>query len=453
MVLATRSHAANTAIEYGHILACQYTSSTHPADGAINNVWGAPTWVVPGENAVVAWVLHKGGYTAQARRTADYLSRIQNPDGSWNIQYSGTVSVDSNRHARHTAQIMFLFGTLGGYGAQMAKADAWLASLQTTAVKGGADDGLIGGGYDAGGTPIGDRWTSDNAYAALAFNASKNFAARDRVVAGINNLLRTGDHWALYRTPGGVNVDPTPVGFGWIQFAPAFLNLRPLGVVFPPGIAAGIRNRLMEPSGPNAGAVLEFSRSTKWMPGIGFQASVAWRAVGDTASIAAHTAWAENVSSLWQVVPDGNGDTGGWIDWSLTVNGTQAPGWQRFIDTSAYYLMAVNGWMFADDPVRPPPPPSFPEPVVVYPNPVAGDQTTIAIRPEPGDAAVTVDVYNAALRRVWTGGWTIAPPSPANRAIAGLNGWAPGSYLVRVRIRNTAGTERSLAPVRLVVRR
>src|SRR5687767_15711156 len=72
------ARAANTAIEYGHILACQYTSSTHPADGAINNVWGAPTWIVPGENAVVAWVLHRGGYTAQARRTADYLARIQN---------------------------------------------------------------------------------------------------------------------------------------------------------------------------------------------------------------------------------------------------------------------------------------------------------------------------------------------------------------------------------------
>ncbi len=448
------ARASNTAIEFGHILACQYTSSTHPADGAINNVWGAPTWVVPGENAVVAWVLHRGGYSAAARRTADYLARIQNPDGSWDIQYSGTVSVDSNRHARHTAQIMHLFGTLGGYGPAMAKAEAWLADLQNPAVKGGADDGLIGGGYDAGGSPLTDRWTSDNAYAVLAFNASKNPAARDRVVAGINDLLRIGDHWAQRRTAGGTNVDPDPVGFGWIQFAPAFLNLRPLGVVYPPGLAAGIRNRLMEPGGVDAGAVLEFSRSHKFMPGIGFQASVAWRALGDQASIAAHTHWSESVSGLWQIVPDGNGDTGGWVDWTLSVGGTSAQNWERFIDTSAYYIMAVNGWMFTEPlPPPPPPPPAFPAPAVVYPNPAAGDEVTLAVRVEPGDLEVIVDVFNAGLRRVWTGGWKVTPPAPSHRAIAGLAGWAPGSYLVKVRVKTTAGTERVLPAARLIVKR
>ena len=64
-----------------------------------------------------------------------------------------------------------------------------------------------------------------------------------------------------------------------------------------------------------------------------------------------------------------------------------------------------------------------------------------------------IDVFNAAMRRVWTGGWKIAPPSPAHRAIAGIGGWAPGRYLVRARIRTAAGGERALAPIRLVVKR
>jgi hypothetical protein len=454
VALAGAGHPANTAIEFQHILACQYTSATHPADGAINNVWGGPTWVVPGENAVVAWVLHRGGYTAQARRCADYLARIQNPDGSWDIQYSGTVSVDSNRHARHAAQIMHLFATLGGYATPLANAHRWLHGLTLTTTKGGADDGLIGGGFDAVGTPLGDRWTSDNAYAALAFHVYGDFATRDRVVAGINSLLRSGDHWVRYRTAGGVNVDPDPVNFGWIQFAPAFLNLRSLGVVYPAGLAQGIRARLMEPAGPDAGAVREFGDGPLWMPGIGFQASIAWRALGDQPSITAHTAWAENVSGLWQTTPDGNNDIGGWIDWTNTATGADAPGWQRFIDTSAYYIMAVNGWTFVDDPKPPPPPlPKFDAPVVVYPNPAAGDIVTIAVRPEPGDLSVVADVYNAGQRRVWTGGWALGPRSPASRAVEGVLGWAPGPYRVRVRITRADGSVRTPPAMRLVVKR
>ena len=50
--------------------------------------------------------------------------------------------------------------------------------------------------------------------------------------------------------------------------------------------------------------------------------------------------WALN-SGLWQISPDDRGVVGGWIDWK--ENGQTAQVWERFIDTSSYFIMVKNG--------------------------------------------------------------------------------------------------------------
>ncbi len=51
-------------------------------------------------------------------------------------------------------------------------------------------------------------------------------------------------------------------------------------------------------------------------------------------------AWTET-SGLWQVEADSRDIIGGWIDWQDPAE--TAPSWQRFIDTSAYYVMVATG--------------------------------------------------------------------------------------------------------------
>jgi hypothetical protein len=342
LVTALSAIGANTTIEFEHILNCQVSNPSDPAYGAINNVWGAPTWIVPGEMAVAATALKRGGFVAEAHAAADYLVRVQNADGSWCNQYNGTAIADANKYARHTAQIMILLGELGGYSAALNKANTWLTSLQDPKVKTGADDGLICGGKSSTGGTYTDRWTSDNAFAVRAFAAAGNMTAKTKAVNGINTYLVSGDHWIQRITARGRKTDGD---YGWINFAPAFMSLNAHGVTYPAGLSAGIRTRLQLQSGANNGAVYETQGSNKLMPGIGFQASIAWNGLGAFAYSDSHTSWAENVSALWVTSPDANGDIGGWIDWK-TLSGTQANWWERFIDTSAYYIMAVNRWQY-----------------------------------------------------------------------------------------------------------
>ena len=336
------ANAANTSIEFQHILNCQVSDPADPAYGAINDVWGEPTWVVPGEMAVAALVLKAGGYLTQAKAAADYLVKVQNTDGSWCNQYDHLTAVDKNKFTRHTAQVMMLLGTIGGYSTALSKANTWLASMQDPKVKTGVDDGLVCGGKSSTGGTYTDRWVSDNSFAVRAFKIAGNSVAANKVVNGINTYLVNGDHWYQRITSQGRKSDGD---FGWINWAPAFMNLAGDGVTYPPGLADGIRSRLQVATGTHKGAVYENAKSTKLMPGIGFQASIAWNALGKSAYSAEHTAWAENVSGLWVTTVDANGDIGGWIDWR-TTSGQKAEWWQRFIDTSAYYIMTVNGWQF-----------------------------------------------------------------------------------------------------------
>lgn len=327
--------------EIEHILACQIRETRSPAYGAINDV--PPTqgasWIVPGEMAVAALVLWKAGHRHEALLAIDFLARLQNADGSWFNRYDRHIPSDLGRHSRHTAQCAIAFAVIGGYDWVVARAAAFLARLTDPALKTGIDDGLVCGGYDERNRVITDRWTSDNAYAVLAFDLAVRHAARDRVIEGINERLRTPEAWASRVDRNG---KPGHDPFGWIPFAPAQLGLARLGVQVPDGLADTIARHLQEENGRHAGSLWENQGSTKRMPGIGFQAAIAWRELGGLGPEYAlrHLAWAESQSGLLHA-------RGGWIDWSDRT-GSQAPAWQRFIDTSAYYVMVANGWTTTD---------------------------------------------------------------------------------------------------------
>lgn len=344
-ILAAGEIENSIQLELQHIINCQVQDSQDPAYGAINNVWGEPTWVMPGEMAIAAIVLHKAGYVDNARAACDYLVKIQNADGSWCNQYNHLTAVDKNKYARHTAQVIILFGTVGGYEEALNKANLWLESLQDTANKSGWDDGLICGGMAEGGSFFSDRWVSDNSFAVLAFHLAGNILARDRVINGINQYLFNRDHWYQKINSDGVAQDGV---YSWINFAPAFLNLDNFGVIYPSRLARWMNKKLQLSKGSLSGAVFENRESKKLMPGIGFQASLAWQDLGAFDYADKHTYWAENVSGLWQATADVNGDAGGWVDWKSLNGKVQAQWWEKFIDTSAYYVMVKNNWKFGE---------------------------------------------------------------------------------------------------------
>ncbi|MEK7767395.1 MAG: hypothetical protein AAB368_14290, partial [bacterium] len=366
---------------------------------------------------VAILALSRSVYGAQARRACDYLVRIQNADGSWCNQYGGTIATDSAKYTRHTVEVAIALAKVGGYAPALARARDWLLNLQDPAVKHGDDDGLVAGGYDGAGTVQEDRWTSDNAWAVLAFDLAGATAARDRVVQGINARLVSGDHWVQKTDKNGVTSEGT---FGWINFAPAFAALARLGVTYPAGLAAGVRARLAETGGPAGGAVRELEAGPKYMPGIGFQASLAWNELGATAFTDEHTAWAQG-SGLWQATADGNGDTGGWIDWTFSAGGGQANWWERFIDTSAYYIFAVNRWALVEAPPVPPPPVP---PVNTTTTPVTPSLEFAGDLPAAGEMRIRRNVLRGAS----------APPAAVlvRRAVPGGN--------LRLRVYTAAGT-------------
>jgi len=171
----TAGNADDIIMEADYILSCQFLNNpTNEAYGAINNVYGEPTWVVPGENAIAIMGLEKASrilknnvYLQRANLTADYLVRTQDSiDGSWlnKINYNDTSDNDNGKSLRHTAEVMIAFDKLG-YNPDryesMKKASQFILNCQNQTNKQGNDDGLVGGGKDKDGNYHTWRWTSD----------------------------------------------------------------------------------------------------------------------------------------------------------------------------------------------------------------------------------------------------------------------------------------------------
>ncbi len=368
-----RSCGQITKLEADYIAACQYLAPGQPAHGAINDIYGAPTWVVPSENAmailglvVASQVLHESTYLDRAQLAADYLIGVQDPaDGAWYNQYSRTTPTDLNKSPRQTAEVMIALEKLGytsGRYDAMKKGAQYLMECQKVTNKGGIDDGLLGGGKDAAGQYQSWRWTHDNAYAYWALQAASLWANKDddltfasqsassaqRIIDGLNAYLydpATGVwHIAVdaQGTPQWIShLDRMP---SWIQYAPQMLDL-PVQGANSTRIGDWIHRSFQKSDGSCIG--YEWSDGqlkTRKYPGLAFQAALAWFDTSQDIYAEDAIQWAE-ASSLWQTGPDANGVSGGWIDWLelSPTEGKKADWWLRFIDTSFYAITACNG--------------------------------------------------------------------------------------------------------------
>ncbi len=354
-------------LEADYILSCQYLNSSDPANGAINNVYGNPTWVVPRENAMAILgliearrILNDNSYLERAQLSADYLVSVQDSsDGAWFDQYDFITPVVLSKSPTQTAEAMIAFYKLGFYASRyqaMKKGAQFLMSCQDPANKGGNDDGLLGGGKDANGQYQSWRWASDNAFAYLALRAASRWAiikrdfsfanlcdaASQKILTGINNYLYISDtsrsDYGVWYKVVDMNDLPQQTDFHeWINYAPQMLDIPARGVGSP---RAGewMHQALQKEDG--ACVWNDGGENNRKSPGYSFQAALSWLDLGQNNYSDAAKNWALT-SGLWQETSECNGAAGGWIDW--IENGTPAPCWQRFIDTSFYAIAVFSG--------------------------------------------------------------------------------------------------------------
>ena len=375
-------------MEADYILACQYTGPG-PAYGAINNVYGPPTYVKPGEigmailglDLATQW-LDDPVYRARAQDAANYLVRVQQTDGAWCDQYNYENCSQENdgraKSPRHTAEVMMALHRLGydhNRYAAMKLGAGYLLACQDPANNGNNDDGLLGGGKDANGQWRTWRWTHDNAYAYWALKAVQHWAAiegdvtfRNQVAASARRILQGIDQflqdpaspvWYIAVDEHHVPVknphlpclpSAAPAYPSWIQYAPQMLDLPVLGVNAP-AVGEWIDQTFSPVDGSCAGCLgytcdddypPEKFRLRKY-PGFALQSTLSWFDTGHPDYANAAVAWAET-SGLWQTTPDPvNHVTGGFVDWiEVTPTPSLTPEvWKRYIDTSAY---AVGSW-------------------------------------------------------------------------------------------------------------
>ena len=360
---AACQNASLVRLEANYIKACQYLRTGDRASGAINNVYGAPTWVVPRENALAILGLIRAteclgdsSYRSRAQQAMAYLLKVQDADGGWFDQYNYATPFIRSKSPTQTAEVMIALNKLGYQKSQynaMVKAAEFLLRLQNPANKTGQDDGLIGGGFDDTGHYQTWRWTSDNAFAYQALKAAarwartKGDAARQlryddaavRLLDGINSVLRDSASAVWYVVVDAQDVPVPNRPHEWINYAPQMLDVPAEGVG-DPAVGEWIHQTLVHQ--PEGAAVWnDGPQNNRLSPGYSFQASLAWVDLNQTAYKDAAWQWA-NASGLHQVTPDANGIAGGWIDWAETT-GANAQWWERFIDTSFYAIVTATG--------------------------------------------------------------------------------------------------------------
>ncbi len=353
-------------IEADYILQCQYIQQIDPANGCINNVYGAPTWVVPRENAMAilglimaSEILNEPAYKDRAQLAADYLIRIQQQDGAWADQYNYAVPVIMSKSPTQAAEVMIAFYKLGyrveRYEA-MKKGAQYLMACQNVNNKSGNDDGLVAGGKDESGNYRAWRWASDNAYAYQALKAAQSWAinkgdtvfrdacaaASARIIQGINNYLyidepENPDYGVWYKVIDQSGFPIEPQLHEWINYAPQMLDVPCIGVNTA-AVSEWIHAKLQKDDG--ALVWNDGGQVNRKSPGYSFQAILCWLDLQQNIYAQNALNWA-SASGLWQTTPDYNNVIGGWIDWK--EGNETVDWWQRFIDTSFYAISAYNG--------------------------------------------------------------------------------------------------------------
>ena len=90
--------------------------------------------------------------------------------------------------------------------------------------------------------------------------------------------------------------------------------------------------------------------------------------------------------------------------------------------------------------------------IAIYPNPLRAGMLSIYLKLNGDAREVTVDVYDAAMHRVYAGFWRSLPRLRATLEVAGAARWAPGFYYVRARAALTDGTTQEFPVAKLVVK-
>ncbi|MFH1283622.1 MAG: hypothetical protein ABII27_08155 [bacterium] len=362
--------------EADYILECQYMTPG-PAYGAINNIYGDPSWVVPRENAMAilglimaSEALNSTIYMDRAQITADYLVSVQDTeDGAWYNQYNfGEPHSDGlSKSPTQTSEVMIALFRLGYDPARynsMKKGAEFLMECQNVVNKLGNDDGLICAGKDSDGDFQTWRWVSDNSYSYQALKAAELWAkingdaafseqcrkAAADIISGIDNYFYNPPVWHIAidqnGTPQG-NPDLLPDNGnlpGWLSYTPQMLDLPAQGVNSL-NVGEWIKTSFQQPDGSCIGYFQEDGTlKIRKYPGLTFQAILCWHDLGQNDYITDGLNWTYS-STLLQTTPDGNGITGGWIDWEeISPNsGFTADWWLRFIDTSFYAIAALSG--------------------------------------------------------------------------------------------------------------
>lgn len=91
--------------------------------------------------------------------------------------------------------------------------------------------------------------------------------------------------------------------------------------------------------------------------------------------------------------------------------------------------------------------------IAVYPNPAGTGTLHVYLHLDAPATGVTLDVYDASMRRVYTGTWGAVSVLDGTLDIAGIDAWAPGIYLVRAVATLADGSTRKYPVVKLKVRR
>lgn len=365
---ADLSLAEKIRLEADYLVACQYFNPGDAAHGAINDIYGYPTWIVPRENGMAilglllaAETLQDTNYRDRANISMDFLVSIQEEDGAWCDQYirrtedGQVVEVALSKSPTHAAEVMMAMYMLGyreDRYPSMKLAAQYLFECQNNGY-----NGLIVGGKKSDGTFYDWNWITDNSYAYCALVAARGWAlvkgeisfaqqcadATQEILNGINIYFYKGPDWwtVVDNTGRQFYYDFDVEGrISWMNFAPQFLDL-PASGVGNPAVGDWIHNNLQQESG---GCIWGGAYPEREYPGISFQSAFCWFDFEDQIDRAnAAVNWAEN-SGLWQLIEDSNGVKGGWIDW-ININYPYAreEWWYRFIDTSFYSIACWLG--------------------------------------------------------------------------------------------------------------
>ncbi len=157
-------------------------------------------------------------------------------------------------------------------------------------------------------------------------------------------------------------------------------------------------------------------------------------AAGPTPAGGVTVAGGAAVTFVWQVTAR----QGGTLALTAEATGTDA-GDSASVSTQATGTVAIAS--------------RFEDPVVVYPNPVSTDRLNVALRLDGDADEVTVEAFNASFESVFRGTWKSVTQSDGAVVIDGVRRWAPGPYVIRVRVKLADGRDQKMPLAKVMVKR